>query len=180
MKSFKRLISALVAGTMMICSFAIPTFACEAEENEMLNIAEVVNVEYGENGETITTYEMEITPEMAADGDYGIMPLADIDQTFTMTTSHRGADRTYSGNYLKYSVTVTDSNGNAVANTISVQLKDYNHSYPLVDSRVDADGSTNTFSKISITPGRVYYFYYVLTSGTTRTLRVRMQITSYS
>lgn len=180
MKGFKRFTSMLLAGTMMLASTAVQASAIENEVSVIPATAEIVDVQTGENGETITTYEMEITPEMVANGDYGIMPCADIDQTFSMTTSHRGADRTYSGNYLQYSVTVTDVNGNAVDNIISVQLRDYNHTYALTDTRVTADGFTVTKSQISITPGRVYYFKYVLTSGITRTLRVRMRITSYS
>ena len=122
---------------------------------------------------------MEVTPEMLANGDVAIASTS-LDQTFNMTTSHRGADRSYPDNYLSYSITVTDVNGNAVDNTISVQLFDYNHSYPLKDTRVDADGSTTTIPRVSITANRVYYFRYVLTYGTIRTLRVRMQIYSYS
>lgn len=180
MKIFKRIISALVAGTLMMCSFSIPTFAAETEVTGVVPVAEVVSVEEGKNGEVITTYEMEVTPEMAAEGNVGIMPCADIDQSFTMTTSHRGGDRTYSGEYLRYSVTITDANGNAVDNTVSVQLWDYNHSYALKETSVDADGMTVTKNGVDITPNRMYYFKYVLTYGTTRTLRVRMQITSYS
>lgn len=180
MKNFKRFTGMFLAGAMMLSSTAFQVSAIENEVSVIPATAEIVDVQKGSNGETITTYEMEVTPEMLAEGDYGIMPCADVDQTFTMTTSHRGADRTYSGNYLQYSVTVTDVNGNAVNNSISVQLWDYNHNYPLMDTSVNADGFTVTKSQVSITSGRVYYFKYVLTSGTIRTLRVRMRITAYS
>lgn len=180
MKFFKRLTATMVATIMTIGSTALQASAVENEEIAVPAMAEIVDVQECEDGGIVTTYEFEVTPEMAAEGDYGIMPCADVDQTFTMTTSHRGGDRQYSGEYLRYSVTVTDSNGNYADNTISVQLWDYNHSYALTDTRVDADGLTVTRNGIDIVPNRMYYFKYVLTYGSTRTLRVRMQITSYS
>lgn len=179
MKNFKRFTGMFLAGAMMLSSTAFQVSAIENEVSVIPATAEIVDVQKGSNGETITTYEMEVTPEMLAEGDIAIASTS-LDQSFNMTTSHRGADRKYPDNYLSYSITVTDANGNAVDNTISVQLWDYNHSYALVDSRVDADGSTSTISQVSITPNRTYYFKYVLTYGATRTLRVRMQIYSYS
>ena len=179
MKKFKRFTSILVAGVMMLASTAVQASAIENEETVIPATAEIVDVQTGENGETITTYEMEVTPEMLANGDVAIASTS-LDQSFNMTTSHRGADRSYPDNYLSYSITVTDVNGNAVDNTIAVQMYDYNHTYPLKDTRVYADGSTTTVSHVAITANRVYYFRYVLTAGITRTLRVRMQIYSYS
>lgn len=179
MKGLKRLTSMLIAGVMMLASTAIQASAIENEGTAIPATAEIIDVQTGENGETITTYEMEVTPEMAANGGVAVASTT-LDQSFNMTTSHRGADRKYPDNYLSYSITVTDVNGNAVNNTISVQLWDYNHGYALVDTRVDADGSTTTLPRVSITANRTYYFKYVLTAGTTRTLRVRMQIYSYS
>lgn len=178
MKGFKRFTSMLLAGTMMLASTVVQASAIENEVSAIPVTAEIVDVQTGENGETITTYEMEITPENANEGI--AIASTSLDQTFNMTTSHRGADRTYPDNYLNYAITVTDVNGNAVDNIIAVQMYDYNHTYPLKDTRVHADGSTTAVRGVSITPNRVYYFRYTLTSGTTRTLRVRMQIYSYS
>lgn len=176
---FKRFTSMLLAGTMMLASTAVQASAIENEVSVIPATAEIVDVQTGENGETITTYEMEVTPEMASEGGIAVASTS-LDQSFNMTTSHRGADRTYPDDFLSYSITVTDVNGNAVDNTISVQLFDYNHSYALKDTRVNADGSTTIIPRVSITANRVYYFKYFLTAGTTRTLRVRMQIYSYS
>lgn len=165
MKKFKRFTVLMLSILMLIsCMMSITAFAAETEISQ--------------NEET-TVYEWEITPDMVSkDGNIAI-PLA-IDQSFTMTTSHRGGDRTYSGNYLRYAVTITDANGNPVDNKVSVQLHDYNHSYALIDHIVPADGATYVKSNISIVSGRMYYFYYSLSTGTTRTLKIRMQITSYS
>ena len=179
MKVFKRTIATILASIMMICSTALQVSAIENEALTIPVTAELVDVQTAANGVTISTYEMEVTPDMVSEGGIAVASTS-LDQSFNMTTSHRGADRTYPDNYLNYSITVTDANGNAVDNTISVQLWDYNHSYALTDTRVKADGSTTIIRAVPITANRVYYFRYVLTAGTTRTLRVRMQIYSYS
>lgn len=179
MKFFKRLTATMVAAIMTIGSTALQASAVENEEIAVPAMAEIVDVQECEDGGIVTTYEMEVTSEMVAEGGIAVASTS-LDQSFNMTTSHRGADRTYPDNYLSYSITVTDANGNAVDNIISVQLWDYNHNYALKDTRVTANGSTTTIPQVSITANRTYYFKYVLTSGTVRTLRVRMQIYSYS
>ena len=105
----------------------------------------------------------------------GISTLATIDQTFTMTSYHRGADRTYSTSNLKYMITITDTNGNATSDKVTVSLKDYNSS--TISYVVNADGSTFSKNAISIVAGRVYYFTY--TNSGSSTLSVHMVITSY-
>lgn len=179
MKLLKVLSSSLLATTLAFCSIIMPAYAAEENENvSLLEKAEFIGTEYTDDGTKITTYEAEINPE-DFNNPSGIVALS-LDQSFTMTSSHRGGDRTYSGNYLQYSVTVTDTNGNAVDNTVSVKLYDYNHSYALSNTSVKADGSTTTVRNVSITPGRVYYFKYARTSGASRTLKVRMRITDYN
>lgn len=179
MKAFKKMATMFMA-VLMICSLTANAMAAEAGEmTPNCNAAELVSVEHDADGTEIAVYECELTPEATADGDYGIMPLS-LDQTFTMGSTHRGGDRTYSGNKLQISVKITDANGNAVDNRVSVQLHDYNHSYALFSANVNADGGMKTESGISITPGRTYYFYYQVLSGASRTLKVRMIITDYN
>lgn len=137
------------------------------------NITTFVQAEEIDDGEIL--YESVVT----IDGEAAIASISNLDQTFTMTSSHRGGDRKYSGNRLQYSVTVTDVNGNSVNNAISVRLYDYNNSSPITDTQVAADGVRRTW-KVSITPNRTYYFKYVRTSGANRTLKVHMQIKSYN
>jgi len=181
MKFFKNVTMVLMAVIMTICSIPMVAMAAELGEDKpnVLDAAELVGVEYDEDGRRTEVYEIDIAQEAAADGEYGIMPLS-LDQSFTMGASHRGADRTYSGTKLQYAVTVTDQYGNAVDNRISVKLYDYNHSFALSNTNVSADGSTTVIPGISIVPGRVYYFQYSRTAGASRTLKVRMRITDYN
>lgn len=167
MKLIKKVIAIALALTVILSMGSMPMLTYAADVTDDCNQVEVIE----NDGEVI--YDEEITI------DSTLASISSLDQTFTMTTYHRGADRKYTGNRLQYSITVTDANGNAVNNAISVRLYDYNHSYALADTQVDADGSRTTLT-VSITPNRTYYFKYVLTYGTTRTLKVRMQIKSYN
>lgn len=179
MKVFKKVATMFLAVLMLMSSLTANAMAVEpGDDLPAANTAKLVSMEYNADGTRTATYEVAV-PQTSATGDYGIMPLA-IDQTFTMTSSHRGGDRTYSGNKLQFSVSITDANGNAVDNTVSVQLHDYNHSYALISANVTANGSMKTESDISITPGRTYYFYYKVLSGASRTLKVRMIIRDYN
>ncbi len=181
MKFLKNISMVLMAMVMAVCS--IPTVAMAAEVGDVMpnpaETAELVGVEYNEDGSRTEVYEFNVTQTTAANGDYGIMPLS-LDQSFTMGASHRGGDRSYSGSKLRFSVTVTDQNGNAVDNWVAVELHDYNHASAITGTSVYANGGTTTISEISITPGRLYYFTYARTSGASRTLKVRMRITDYN
>lgn len=178
MKVFKKIATMFLAVLMLMSSLTANAMAVELSEvSPSTNTAKLVSVEYGTDGSKTATYEFDV-PQTSAEGDYGIMPLT-IDQTFNMTSSHRGGDRTYSGNKLSISTEITGANGNAVDNTVSVQLHDYNHSYALFSANLPADGRLRTYQDISITAGRTYYFYYKVLSGTSRTLKVRMIIQDY-
>lgn len=179
MKVFKKMTIMFMAFLML---YSLTANAMAAEVGETMptyEVVELVGTECDADGNEMAVYEFEVTPETIADGDYGIMPLS-LDQSFTMGYTHRGGDRTYSGNKLRFSATVTDQNGNAVDNWVSVQLYDYNHTGALTGISVYANGGTTTSSEISITPGRVYYFKYTRTSGASRTLKVHMRITDYN
>lgn len=139
---------------------------------------EPTNVGNNLTEEIVATYETIITPDMMSSNI--VIPCADVDQSFTMSDSHRGGDRRYSGEYLRYSVTITDAYGNAVNDVISIKLWDYNHSTALLDNRVVANGITVTRLGIDIVPQRMYYFTYQKVSGNTSSFRVTMQITSYN
>lgn len=153
----KKMFSLILAVIMAMSCMCMTSFAAEETTDEPI------------------LYSYEVTSDMLEEGV--AVPFA-IDQTFTMTTTHRGADRTYSGNTLRYAVTITDANGNAVDNQVRVDLHDYNSSVALQSCGIDADGYTHVFD-VSITSGRVYYFKYTKIAGTTRTLRVNMYIYAY-
>lgn len=110
--------------------------------------------------------------------DSGIMLLS-VDQTFTFTSYHRGSNRTYSGSYLDFTATITDSSGNATSSVVTINL--YNSSGTLVKSvSVSADGNSHKTSNVSITSGGTYYFTYTVSSGSTTTLKIRMVISDHS
>lgn len=177
MKFFKNFTVVLMAMLLSVESVPMMAMAAEVDDNttKQFEAAELVEVEHDEDGRKTEVYEFDIVQE----GEYGIMPLS-LDQSFTMGSYHRGADRSYSGSKLQYAVTVTDVNGYAVDNMISVELHDYNHSYALSTLNVKADGSTVAIPNIPITPGSLYYFEYSRISGASRTLKVRMRITDYN
>lgn len=169
MKNFKHLLAFTLTAIMGLSSFGTTASAAgNPDEIPSSNIEENV-------------YEFEVTPNMVtSDGIIALSTFSlDVDQTFTFSGSHRGGDRTYSGNKLRYAITITDANGNAVDNTVSISLYDYNHSYALKYHNLKADGSTTVIYDVPITSGRTYYFKYARTSGTSRTLKVHMQIWSY-
>ena len=157
-----RILSLVLVLAMTIGAFGTTAIAAEeAETNEA------------------TVLEFEITSEMPDSGVIAVpMDARSIDQSFNMTTSHRGADRTYSGTTLGYGVTITGADGNACDATVTVALWDYNHGTAIKADSVRANGSLYYFT-CPITSGRVYYFRYTKTSGTAGTLTVRMQIHSY-
>lgn len=169
MKMCKQLLAFSLAAVMSLCSLSTNAFAAETHEFTAPSSLEE------------TVYEFDVTPDMI--NQDGIIPLStsslEVDQTFTMTSSHRGGDRSYSKNKLQYAITITDANGNAVDNTVAIRLYDYNHTYSLKYHNLKADGSTTVIYDVPITAGRLYYFTYTKSSGTTRTLKVRMQIWSY-
>lgn len=159
-----RIFSLFFAVIMLVSCFGMTSVCAAAEEPETYKTLE-------------QTLDFEITSE-SGEG-YVVMPRA-IDQTFTMTSSHRGADRTYSGSYLTYSVSITDANGNACDNLVRIELFDYNNASARHTSGVQANGNFYVYANIPITSGRVYYFRYTVTSGAARTLRVHMQINAHN
>ena len=162
MKKFLRILSLVLVLALSVSAFSTMAYAAEeAETNEP------------------TVLEFEITSEMPDSGVIAVpLDARSIDQSFNMTTSHRGADRTYSGTTLGYGVTITNADGNACNAVVRVELHDYNHSSYIKMNEVAANNSLSYYT-CPITSGRVYYFTYTKISGSTGTLRVRMQIHSY-
>lgn len=180
MTIFRKVSMLIMVAIIAITSISSTSFAATKSNIEFDQYPdyELIDVTYDEEGRRTETYEFDLA-ENAITEDNGILLLS-VNQTFTFTGTHRGADRTYSGNYLQYTIKITDSNGNSVDNTVLVELYDYNHTNPLSSTSVSANGSSTVVSGISITSGRTYYFYYTTTSGTSRALKVQMSITDYS
>lgn len=112
---------------------------------------------------------------------YSLIETYTIDFDFIMKVRYyRGVDRKHSGDYLTYTVIITDSNGNPVDKQVSVQLWDYNHSSALYTNVVNANGEVVTIYSIPIVSNRMYYFKYYLVNGSSSNLKIRMIINDWS
>lgn len=161
MKIFKRIQIMILALVMCIGTIGGTTaFAAEIPE------------------ETIETVEFEITPNKNSD-EISLMATSNVDDTFNVYLDHTGSSRTYSGKYIRYSIEITDTNGNAVDNILAVRLYDSRGNLKS-EGQFWADGSISAVQNIPVTAGQSYYFKYLLAYGTARTLRVHMTITSYN
>lgn len=161
MKIFKRLQVMFLALVMCLGSVGGTTaFAAEIPE------------------ETVETIEFEITPNENT-GEANLMATSNVDDTFNVYLDHTGSSRTYSGKYIRYSIEITDTNGNAVDNILAVRLYDSRDSLRS-EGQFWANGAINAVQDIPVSSGQSYYFRYLLAYGTARTLRVRMTITSYN
>ena len=108
------------------------------------------------------------------------MATSNVDDTFNVYLSHTGSSRTYSGRYIRYSIEITDTNGNAVDNILAVQFFDSATNTLRRENQFWANGSISAVQDIPVSSGQSYYFKYLLAYGTARTLRVRMTISSYN
>lgn len=161
MKIFKRIQIMILALVMCIGTIGGTTaFAAEIPE------------------ETVETIEFEITPNENT-GEANLMTTSNVDDTFNVYLDHTGSSRTYSGKYIRYSIEITDTNGNAVDNILAVRLYDSRGSLRS-EGQFWANGAINAVQDIPVSSGQSYYFRYLLAYGTARTLRVRMTITSYN
>lgn len=133
---------------------------------------------HNEAKETIATYDFEILTAETG-GEIDLLAVSNVNNTFNVYNSHTGSSRNYSGNYLRYCIEITDVNGNPVDNILAVQLYDSTNTLRR-ENQFWADGSLNIIQDIPISSNRSYYFKYLLAYGTTRTLRVHMEISSYS
>lgn len=129
--------------------------------------------------ETVETVEFEITPNENTEV-VSLMATSNVDDTFNVYLNHTGSSRTYSGKYIRYTIKVTDANGNPVDNILAVQFLDSATNTLRRENQFWADGSISAVQDIPVSFGQSYYFKYLLAYGTARTLRIRMTITSYN
>ena len=162
MNIFKRLTALLLVAIILVLSMNV--FAL-AEER----ISET---------EVIGTYDFEIIADTDVNNSTVRASTSSIDDTFNVYLEHQGSTRSYSTSNLKYTITITDVNGNAANNILAVQLFNSNGT-KILESQYWADGISYSLQNISISTSQSYYFKYVLAYGTARTLKVHMVITNY-
>lgn len=160
MKALKRVQIVVIGILMTFCMISGTAYA-----------AEIPNTE-----ETIAVYDFEITPDMS---ENEIVLLSDVNNTFNIYGSHTGSSRNYYGNKLRYSITITDVNGNPANNILAVQLFASN-GIQKHEGQFWADGALNIIQEIPISYGSAYYFKYIQAYGDLRTLRIHMEITAYN
>ena len=143
MKIFKRIQIMILALVMCIGTIGGTTaFAAEIPE------------------ETVETIEFEITPNENT-GEANLMATSNVDDTFNVYLDHTGSSRTYSGKYIRYSIEITDTNGNAVDNILAVRLYDSRGSLRS-EGQFWANGAINAVQDIPVSSGQSYYFRYLL------------------
>lgn len=178
MKTFKRIQAFLLAMVLAIFSTGTTAFAAETNENSNID-SNIVDVTINENGYVETTYEFEVTPDKMDSNGIALLS-ADVDQSFTMTSSHRGSSRSYSGRFLNVTMSATDTNGNAVNTILAARFCDHNTEDTLFELQCSANGQPRNLYDFSITSGKLYYFQYLIAYGTQQTIRVHMVITSHN
>lgn len=179
MKTLTRIQAMFMA--IVLTLFSTGTVAFAAEPTNEANIIEsnIIDVTYNDDGSTETTYEFEITPDKVNEEGIALLS-ADVDQTFTMTSSHRGASRSYGGNKLNISMSATDSKGNAVNTILAAQLREHYTEDFLCELQCSANGQPVHRYDINITSGKLYYIQYLIAYGTQKTVKVHMVITSHN
>lgn len=162
----KRFLAIFLTTVMMLCSFSASVFATEVEAN-------VENTSTA----TATSYVIDIPPYMS---NSGVIPITVnsitlVDNTWTFTNHHQGSNRSYGCTSIGFKVQITDSNGNAVSDRISIQLHDtvnggtqYYTAY--------ANGNLYYHNNISIIANRAYYFSYKNLSSSSRNIKIHMII----
>lgn len=165
MSFFKRIQLIIISFVMLFCSINTTVFATELTPKNLTE-KEIATLDFEVNSNSQTNA---IISSLATD----------VNNTFNVYGQHTGSARQYYGSKIKYTITITDTNGNSVENILAVQFFNSNN-YKIDESQFWANGSTNTILNIPISSGETYYFKYVLAYGTLRTLKVHMVITSYS
>lgn len=172
MKNILKKCSVLFLAMIMTMLSVMPAMAAEPETTQETEAIEI------DSGYEVYEEEFILEPGDSINEDdinSAVSTLSTIDQTFTMGSYHRGADRTYSTSHLKFMITITDTSGNATSSTVSLGFQDYNGNS--MGWLISADGSTFSKNAISIVAGRTYYFTY--TNNGSQNLKVHMVITSY-
>lgn len=125
---------------------------------------------------TIMTCSATAAAAQASESSVQAIPSGYIDDTFTIGSSYRGPDRTFSANRLYVRAIITNTSGNAVSNSVTISLNDYNGNAVLWSVPADGNIYGKTFQIVS---GRVYYFNYVRV-GEARNLKLRIIIDPYT
>ena len=173
----KKTVSILMAVIMAMFSFPMAAFAAE---EPAADAAVVEEADLPEGAEVLEVIDIDVTPDMVDEN--GLIDVTDaiksvtlVDQTWTWTNYHQGSNRSYNYSTIGFKAKISDSNGNAVGDTISVELHDTTNGATQYFT-VYADNNWAYNNNISIVSGRQYYFYYDNLSSSTRSMKIRMVI----
>lgn len=179
MKTLAHINALIMAMVLVLFSTGTVAFASEPQDQATIIESNITHVTYNNDGSVETTYEFEITPDEVNENGIALLS-ANVDQTFTMTTSHRGSSRSYEGCKLNITMSATDTNGNAVNTILAARLCDHATESNLVEIQCSANGQPVHLYDFNITPGKLYYVQYLVAYGTQQTLRVHMKIISHN
>lgn len=172
----KKTISILMAVIMAMFSFSATAFAAE---EPAADAAQAVVEDVPEGAEVLEVIDFDVTPDMVDENGAIAVPVDRsvtlVDQTWTWTNYHHGSNRSYNYSTIGFKCRITDSNGNAVGDEISIQLHD-TYTGDTQYFTAYADGGWYWNNNISIVSGRQYYFYYDNLSSSTRTMKIHMVI----
>ncbi len=179
MKTLARINALIMAIVLTLFSTGTVAFASEPQNQATIIEGNIANVAYNNDGLVETTYDFEITPDKV--NENGITLLStDVDQTFIMTSYHRGSNRAYEGCKLNVTMSATDTNGNAVNTILAARLYEHNTESKLIEIQCSANGQPVHLYDFNITSGKLYYFQYLVAYGMQQTLRVHMKIISHN
>lgn len=152
MNHFRRL-GALLLTVLLIGTINTPVLAAETKQ-------------------VIYDYQFDITPDMVSEDGSVIIPLSDaaIDQTFSMTSSHTGSTRRYTGNHLSYGAQISGAPGNILA----VQFF-HSSGTKVAEEQFWCNGEYHS-GYIPIVSGNSYYIKYLLAYGTPTPITVHMYL----
>lgn len=152
MNHFRRL-GALLLTVLLISTINTPVLAAETKQ-------------------VIYDYQFDITPDMVSEDGSVIIPLSDaaIDQTFSMTSSHTGSTRRYTGNHLSYGAQISGAPGNILA----VQFF-HSSGTKVAEEQFWCNGEYHS-GYIPIVSGNSYYIKYLLAYGTPTPITVHMYL----
>ena len=171
MKNLKRITALLLAAVLCVGSSNISAFAAEKDDNNGFSNMKMADVITNEDGST--EFVFDINPSSRQVGGT-ISPMSLVDQTFKMTSYHRGATRNYNRGNLGFTVYMTDWNGNTLTDGTILSVKLYTTT-GILEREIQTSSRVTMVPHFGITYGANHYFEYAVAYGTQK-LKIHMVI----